>query len=160
MASSKVTKRQEATWKRIQGIDPEATRKVVEGQMYVTYTPSWERGRKVSGTFRPNVNPQRLTMFVDETGKLFGFGFGNEAKPPVKLVEPITQASDMEAALKERRQSRQPVKIDGSDEHDAAVKSGQGPEVEVEVEKPKAAAKKPAAKKRATAKRSGVVVSK
>jgi hypothetical protein len=150
MASTKQSKRQEATWKRIQGIDPEATKRVVEGQTFVTYVPKWELGRMVNGQFRSNPNPQKITMYVHEDGKLYGFGFGNEAKPPVALVEAITQASDMAEALKARVASRRPEKV----EPEAT------PEPEAEVKPKAAAAKKTAAKKTTTRQRSGVQVSK
>jgi hypothetical protein len=107
-----LTPRQRATLDRVRGIDPDATHEQEGEQLFVTYVPKWERGRVADGEFRPNPNPQRLTMYVHTDGKLYGWGFGNETKPPVTLARPITQKSDMTEPLKARAESRKPAKVE------------------------------------------------
>src|SRR4051812_2279431 len=104
MASAK----QKQTAERIKRIDPNAQFEEVGEQMFATYVPAWERGRHKGGQFVPNPNPEAVTMFVDVSGKLWGWGFGNESKVPVKLARPITQKADMADALKERASLRNP----------------------------------------------------
>jgi hypothetical protein len=151
--ASKISKRQQSTITRVEGIDPEATHRVVENVVEISYTPRWERGRVTGGVYRENPNPQRVTHVITEDGRIHGWGFGpsiSKLELPAD-VKPTT-AENMAAALKERVASRRPVK----DEVEVETE----PTPEVEVEKPKTTTRKPAAKKRATAKRSGVVVSK
>jgi hypothetical protein len=123
------TPRQKATWGRVQRIDPKASLDVKDGEMYLSYTPAWERGRHVNGEYRSNPNPQRCTFLVTEDGKIHGWGFG-----PVKVAHkhPITEGADMQQALKERLEARRPTPE---------------PEAEVEVEaKPTKAAPRKRAK--------------
>ena len=116
--------------------------------LIVTYTPKWELGRMVNGTFRSNPNPTRVTFAIDVSGRQHGWGFG-----PVKVKLPagvtLTSAEDMKPVLKQRTELRNPPKPE--------------PEQEQTIEEPKAETtpkptRKSAAKKRT--RKTGVTVSK
>jgi hypothetical protein len=105
--------RQKAAVARITKIDPDAVIQVVGGWIKATYTPSWERGRNIGGTFRPNPNPQAITLAVDEAGKLGGWGYTSPANFPALIKRcpfgsDLTTPESMKAALKERAEARKP----------------------------------------------------
>jgi hypothetical protein len=99
---------QSRTVERLRRVDPSIAVEEVGEQVFVSFTPAWEKGRMSKGEYRPNPNPQRLTMYVHTDGRLYGWGFGNEAKPPVELARSITQKSDLAEALKARVEARKP----------------------------------------------------
>jgi hypothetical protein len=152
MASS-VSTRQKATVERIKRTDPTATTEEVENVILASYTPKWERGRMVSGTYRENPNPQRVTHAITEDGKLHGWGFGPlQVKLPAAAEGKITSAEDMKAVLKTRDELRSPKPMV---EDEPEVESTE--EAKSEVEKP---ARKSTTRKATTRKRTGVQVSK
>jgi hypothetical protein len=117
MASRKQTQeptpRQKAAQSRILGTDPEASFELIQGWLKASYTPAWEKGRNVGGTFRPNPNPQRIIFALDEAGRLFGWGYtkGSELPKVAKSIPfPITTPETMKEPLNERAQLRAPEK--------------------------------------------------
>jgi hypothetical protein len=145
------TPKQKGTIARVKRIDPDATVEEIGDQVFVSYIPAWEKGRHKGGEFVPNPNPQRIVMYVHTDGKLYGWGFGNETKPPVELALPITQKADVAEALKARAEARKPQP---TEEPKADEPKAEEPKAET-TPKPNATTTK-----KRTTRKSGVTVSK
>jgi len=117
-----MTARQTATVARIGKVDPTATTEEIGDVVLISYTPNWEKGRMVSGTFRENPYP-RITHAVTVDGKLWGWGYGIKTKLSPEVEAKVTTLESMKPVLKERDVLRHPPKVEKEPEADVETET-------------------------------------